>query len=75
MLSVEHSDGTMQLLAHHFESPQHLIDDANQLAEKAGDYAGALVLLDAPLSDTARASLLTKDYEQPKPKRAGEYGR
>jgi hypothetical protein len=74
MLSVEHPDGKLQLLAHHFISPQHLIQDASEMASK-GDYRGAVVVIDPPnLSLSEQVESWPEDYQQPEPKKAGQDG-
>ena len=74
MLSVEHPGGGMQLLAYHFVSPRHLVDDAHEMAAADGDYRGALVLIDPPRPPSlAKAGASPAGYQRPEPKRAGKH--
>jgi hypothetical protein len=69
MLSLEKEDGTMSLLAHQFPTPDHLIENANEMVEEG---LPAVVVVDPPRKQ--RAALRTDaagDYEKPAPRKAG----
>src|SRR5438046_2090129 len=85
-MSLEEPDGTLKLLAHHFASPNHLIEDAHEMASAvkgnvfAADSfleheAGAdiVVVADPPRTQiTSDPAQWPADYQPPKPKKAGE---
>ena len=66
MLSIEYPEGSMELVAYHFVTPEHLISDAQEMAAEDGDFPGALTLIDSP-----KARVNAGNYRRPEPKRAG----
>lgn len=71
MLSLEKEDGTMALLAHQFPTPDHLIENANEMV--AEGHINAVVLVDPPRQEFgAHAEPSTESYEKPAPTKAGE---
>jgi hypothetical protein len=72
MLSVEHPEGSMELVAYHFVTPKHLISDAQDIAAEDGDLPGALTLIDSPKACANVAErAVPGNYRRPEPKRAG----
>lgn len=77
MLSVEHPDGSLQLLSYQFSAPDHLVEDARHLIDR-GVYPGAIVLQDEPRSEVPQLDLTIEsdselaEYQVPAPKKAGE---
>jgi len=73
MLSLEKEDGTLSLLAHQFVTPDHLIENANELV--ADGKVHAVVLIDPPRPQPANAKAsarrATEDYKKPAPRKAG----
>lgn len=73
MLSLEKEDGTLSLLAHQFTTPDHLIENANELV--ADGKVKAVVLIDPPRPQPANAKasagLAAEDYKKPAPRKAG----
>ncbi|HUE85376.1 MAG TPA: hypothetical protein VMO26_04795 [Vicinamibacterales bacterium] len=70
MLSHEQEDGTLTLLAHQFATPDHLIENANEMI--AEGRVKAVVLIDPPRHTQGRAlSAAPDDYQKPAPRRAG----
>ena len=73
MLSLEKEDGTLNLLAHQFAAPDHLIENANQLVTEG--KVNAVVLIDPPRPQPAHAKapagLAAEDYKKPAPRKAG----
>ena len=67
MLSIEYPEGSMELVAYHFVTPEHLISDAQEMAAEDGDFPGALTLIDSPKAREA----MPGNYRRPEPKRAG----
>lgn len=67
MLSLEKEDGTMALLAHQFPSPDHLIENANEMVEEG--KVKAVVIVDPPRRQPAPPA--TGDYQKPAPRKAG----
>jgi hypothetical protein len=69
MLSLEQADGTLSLLAHQFPTPDHLIENANEMV--AEGRVNALVLIDPPQPQSAalRADT-TETYRKPAPRKA-----
>ena len=67
MLSLEKEDGTMILLAHQFPTPDHLVENANEIA----GGLNAVVLVDPPRLQFAIAAASTEDYKRPSPRKAG----
>lgn len=75
MLSLEHPDGRLELLANHFLAPDHLINEAREMAAEGGDYEGAVILLDPPRrapASVSAGSCPPEEYQEPEPRRAGE---
>ena len=70
MLSLEKVDGSMSLLAHQFSTPDHLIENANELVAKG--TVNAVVVLDPPRpqSEKLRAEA-PEDDTKPVPRKAG----
>jgi hypothetical protein len=77
MLSLEHPEEGLKLLAYHFVTPQHLISDAEELAAEDGDYPGARVLVDPPRAaeraDVAAVRKAGGEYRRPEAKRAANH--
>jgi hypothetical protein len=72
MLSIEHPEGGMELVAYHFVMPEHLISDAQDMAAEDGDFPGALTLIDSPKAHVNVAErAMPRKYRRPEPKRAG----
>ncbi len=70
MMSLERDDGSLQLLAHQFIAPEHLIEDAHDLVKK-GTYPGATILVDAPLGiEEAALEAVPVSYRRPEPRKA-----
>jgi len=70
MLSLEREDGTLTLLAHQFASPDHLIENANELIKEG--KLKAVVMVDPPRRDPVNSSpAAPDDYAKPEPKKAG----
>ena len=71
MLSLEKDDGTLSLLAHQFTTPDHLIENANEMV--AEGHVDAVVVVDPPRSQPLRASAAagSQKYERPAPRKAG----
>jgi hypothetical protein len=75
MLSLEDQDGTLSLLAHHFATPEHLIENANELISEG--RVNAVVVIDPPRAQTggSQAAALAvgapEDYKKPAPRKAG----
>jgi hypothetical protein len=76
MLSLEKADGELQLLAHQFAAPQHLIENAHELVED-GTHPNAVVLVDPPRKENdfaataAPAKVAPMEYRRPQPRKAG----
>ena len=63
MLSLEKEDGSMTLLAHQFPTPEHLIENANEMVAKG---LPAIVLIDQPRKRPAAVTLDTvTQYSKP----------
>jgi len=67
-LSVEHTDGSLELLAWHAVDSEPLIEDARKLV-KRGKYADATILVDPPKPPPAAQMALTGP---PPARKAGE---
>jgi phospholipase C len=71
-LSLEHPDGTLQLLAWQSLSARHLEDEAHDLV-RGGRYPNATVVIDPPRRAVPQAAAgWPADYSKPLPRRAGE---
>lgn len=71
MLSLESEDGAMTLLAHQFASPDHLIENANEMISEG--HLDAMVLVDPPRPQRSpRAESAADEYQRPAPRKAGE---
>ncbi len=75
LLSLEKSDGELQLLAHHFEAARHLVENAHELVAD-GTYPDAIVLVDPPraaasLGVAAAVEAEPMEYHRPEPRKAG----
>ena len=86
-MSLEEEDGTLKLLAHHFTKPDHLIQEAHEMAASVviGPEArfvkqrprrrkttGMIVLADTPRKAVAvDPAQWPADYQPPQPKKAG----
>ena len=70
MMSVEKEDGAMSLVAHHFPTPDHLIERANEMI--ADGKIQATILIDPPRFE-ARAMTTAEraGYQKPAPRKAG----
>lgn len=67
MLSLEQEDGTMTLLAHQFPTPEHLIENANEMVAKG---LPAIVLVDQPRPQPPTvASDAAGEYSKPAPRK------
>jgi hypothetical protein len=67
MLSLEQEDGTMTVLAHQFPTPEHLIENANEMVAKG---LPAIVLVDQPREQRASvASDAAGEYSKPAPRK------
>ena len=73
MLSLEKEDGPLSLLAHQFVTPDHLIENANEMV--ADGKLHAVVLIDPPRPQPANAKAsaarAAEDYKKPAPRKAG----
>ena len=70
MLSLEREDGQMSVLAHEFATPDHLIENANELVAKG--RVNAVVVIDPPRQGTPqRQNAAASDRPTPSPKKAG----
>lgn len=70
MLSLEKENGEMVLLAHQFPTPDHLIENANEMIEEG---LPAVLVVDPPRQQGAAVpSDVAGDYEKPAPRKAGE---
>ena len=88
LMSMEEPDGSLKLLAHHFPKPDHLIEQAHQMAAEVKVKPGAIaanafiekqagsdivVVADPPRSKVPRdPAQWPADYKPPKPRKAGE---
>jgi len=70
-LSLEDNAGNLRLLAHHSESPAHLIEDAHELVAD-GKYPDAVVIVDPPRAEVQAAGIDVEAYEKPAARKAGE---
>ena len=69
MLSHESSDGTLRLLAHHFPTPDHLIENAREMV--AQGRVQATLHIDPPRpAEEALRSEAPDDKEKPSPRKA-----
>jgi hypothetical protein len=68
MMSLEREDGTLTLLEDQFETPEHLIDNANEMIERG--IVRAVVVLDPPRSDVQKPHA-SEGYRKPAPRKAG----
>ena len=72
MLSVEHDDGTMLLLAYQYPAPEHLIEDARELVT-GNRYPKAMIMVAPPRNAEAAPSPVELDeYQVPEPKKVGD---
>ena len=71
MLSLEQEDGAMSLLAHHFATPQHLVENAHELVDTGRVRAAIVIDPPRPHSDEEQA-LAPDNAPHPVPRRAGE---
>jgi hypothetical protein len=74
MLSLEKEDGTLTLMAHQFVTPDHLIENANELVSEGKVHA--VILIDPPRPHAgphveALAAGAAEDYKKPAPRKAG----
>ena len=70
MLSLEQEDGKLTLLAHQFPTPDHLIENANELV--AEGKVKAVILIDPPRAQSRAVSRsASDDYKKPAPRKAG----
>ena len=70
MLSLEREDGDLSLLAHRFATPDHLIENANELM--ASGKVKAVILIDPPREDSSlRQAASAEDSADPAPRKAG----
>jgi hypothetical protein len=71
MLSLEKEDGTLSLLAHQFPTPDHLIENANEMV--AEGRVEAVIIVDPPRPQPlpATADADAPKYERPAPRKAG----
>ena len=68
MLSLEREDGTLTLLEDHFETPDHLIDNANEMIARG--IVKAVVVVDPP-QPGGEKSTGRVEYTKPAPRKAG----
>ena len=70
MLSLEKDDGTLSLLAHQFPTPDHLIENANEMV--AEGHVKAIVVVDPPRQQLpAISDVEAPSYQRPAPRKAG----
>jgi hypothetical protein len=70
MLSLERENGDLSLLAHRFATPDHLIENANELI--ASGKVKAIVVIDPPREDSeARQAASADESADPAPRKAG----
>ena len=74
MLSLEKEDKSLTLLAHQFVTPDHLIENANELVSQGKVHA--VVVIDPPRPQpaphaAALAAGAPEDYKKPEPRKAG----
>jgi hypothetical protein len=70
MLSVEQDDGTMEVFAHQFASPDQLVEMAQELIRDRNIKAS--ILIASPRSDAgAEAAVTPSAYTKPSPRRVG----
>ena len=70
MLSLEGDDGAMTLLAHQFASPDHLVENANEMISEG--HLDAMVVVDPPRPRRSPAGSAAGEYQRPAPRKAGE---
>lgn len=71
MLSLEQENDTMTLLAHQFASPDHLVENANEMI--AEGHLDAVIIVDPPRKSAGVAPPRDADvYQKPAPRKAGE---
>src|SRR5215510_13270106 len=87
-MSMEEPDGSLKLLAHHFTKPDHLIEQAHQMASEVkvkSDKPAANAFLERAagsdivvITDPPRREVPSdpadwpSDYKPPQPRKAGE---
>jgi hypothetical protein len=71
MLSHEKESGELSLVAHHFATPDHLIENANEMI--AEGKVQAVIVIDPPRAEAApmAAAAARTAYRKPAPRRAG----
>jgi hypothetical protein len=70
MLSLERENGDLSLLAHRFSTPDHLIENANELV--ATGKVKAIVLIDPPREGSAARQAASADENaDPAPRKTG----
>jgi hypothetical protein len=70
MLSLERENGDLSLLAHRFATPDHLIENANELI--ASGKVKAMIVIDPPREDSvARQAASADESADPAPRKAG----
>jgi hypothetical protein len=70
MLSLERENGDLSLLAHRFATPDHLIENANELI--ASGKVKATIVIDPPREDSVALQAASADESaDPAPRKAG----
>jgi hypothetical protein len=70
MLSLEKEDGTLNLLAHQFATPDKVIEMANELVREHKVIATIMIDPPRPGPETTAASA-AEEYKKPKPRKTG----
>lgn len=75
MMSLEREDGSLELMAHQFNRPDHLIEDALELVQD-GTYPEAALVVSPPRSTAwippqrLAAGAASEPYRRPEPRKA-----
>lgn len=71
MMSLEREDGSLALMAHQFNRPDHLIEDALELVQD-GTYPEAALVVSPPRSAAwiPPERLAAGTYQRPQPRKA-----
>jgi hypothetical protein len=73
MMSLEKDDGELSLLAYQFVTPEHLIENAQEMIAE-GKVPGAQMIVDPPRAAAAAAAASAEsagEYRRPAPRKAG----
>jgi hypothetical protein len=72
MMSLEKEDGELSLLAYQFETPEHLVENAQEMVVE-GRIANAQIIVDPPRPAAAALAEagVAEEYRRPAPRKAG----